>query len=298
MDNQNLNNQVPVNNEPAKPNKVTTVLFGLWVVAAFLLLQVAGTIIVSAVAGVKAALAAGGDIAKIQQSAQDIATNPDVLMYAQFVGGLLTVLVFTIWYYNGYVKKDKLAGIYKPVWPKLKNVNSILFIVFASLGGWALASVLSVAACALFPKTAEFMTQALDLALGGGNSVIGLISGVILAPVSEELAMRGIIVQRSKKAFTIVGVAVISAILFGVFHMNLIQGIYVLPLGLLYGYIAYKFNSVVPTMICHFINNLFALTLGQVINPDANVLISTAMFVVCGAVAAFFWTKSGLRDKE
>ena len=80
--------------------------------------------------------------------------------------------------------------------------------------------------------------------------------------------------------------------------MNLIQGIYVLPLGLLYGYIAYKFNSVIPTMICHFINNLFALTLGQVINPDANVLISTAMFVVCGAIAVFFWTRSGLRDKE
>ena len=289
MDNQNIMNQQPVVEN--KPSKVTTLLFCIWVIAAVILIQVGvGAISVIPVA-FKAFAASGGDMTVYQQEYTRLATESPILTYAQFAAGGVAAIVMVIWYLNGYVKKDKQAGKYESVLPKLKDVNGILFFVLGTLGVWALACILQIAAANLFPSQAELMNNALNLSLGG-NVVLGLISAVIFAPVCEEIAVRGIIVQRSKKVFTIVGVAIISAVLFGVFHMNLIQGIYVLPMGLLWGYIAYKYNSVIPTIICHLINNLFGMTVAAYINPDGNIWIYVIMFVVLSAAAAFFWSRS------
>ena len=65
-------------------------------------------------------------------------------------------------------------------------------------------------------------------------------------------------------------------------------------MGLLWGYVAYKYNSVIPTIICHLVNNLIGMTIASYINPDESVVIYVVMFVVLAAIAAFFWTRSNL----
>ena len=291
MDNQNMVNQAPVVEN--KPTKGGTILFCIWVIAAVILIQVGVSFIAAIPAAFKAFQAAGGDMTLYQQEYTRIATEGPFLTIAQFVASMVAAIVMVIWYYRGYVKKDKEAGKYESVLPKLKDVNGVFFFVIGTVAVWALACLLQIAAATLFPGQAEMMNNALNLSLGG-NVVLGLISAVIFAPVCEEVAVRGIIVQRSKKVFTIVGVAIISAVLFGVFHMNLIQGIYVLPMGLLWGYVAYKYNSVIPTIICHLVNNLIGMTIASYINPDESVVIYVVMFVVLAAIAAFFWTRSNL----
>ncbi len=53
-----------------------------------------------------------------------------------------------------------------------------------------------------------------------------------------------------------------SAILFGIFHFNVQNLLGPIYLGLLFGIIAYKTDSIYPTIIGHTVNNTIALTIG------------------------------------
>ena len=302
MDNQNTFNEQIVNQnniEPAKPNKVKVFFFCLWVVAAMLIAQLVVTYAGLAPKMIQAFTEAGGDMAKYQEVYLDkVMSAPELLTYIQVCASLAMALVAVIWYYNGYVKKAKAAGTYKPITKKIKNANQVLFVLFGTLAVYPLACVLQYLGMTLMPNYAAGVSQALNMALGG-SAILGLITAVILAPIGEEVAMRGIIVQRAKTAYSVVGVAIISAVLFGVFHLNLIQGIYVLPMGLFWGYVAYRFNSAVPTIIGHFINNLLGMTVALIFNPLDNIWVTVVVFIVLAAISAVFGAKCDyLKDVE
>lgn len=75
-----------------------------------------------------------------------------------------------------------------------------------------------------------------------------------LAPISEELIFRGYILRSLRpygKRFAILG----SAVLFGLFHGNLLQTPYTLLIGLLLGYVTVEY-SILWAIGIHMFNNL------------------------------------------
>ena len=96
--------------------------------------------------------------------------------------------------------------------------------------------------------------------------------------------MRGIILQHSKRVHGIVGCMILSALFFGLYHLNIIQGIYVIPMGLFWAFVGYKYNSVVPCMICHMLNNLLGMTIGNLLDLVANIPVYAGMALVCGVL--------------
>ena len=87
-----------------------------------------------------------------------------------------------------------------------------------------------------------------------------------LGPVVEELIFRGFCLrtlQKHGKAFAII----VSAVLFGLFHMNLPQGIFAAAVGIVLGYVAMEY-SIIWSMILHMVNNcLFGDVLGYLLKP-------------------------------
>ena len=76
----------------------------------------------------------------------------------------------------------------------------------------------------------------------------------LLAPVSEELLFRGYVLRSLRpygKRFAIVG----SALLFGLFHGNLLQLLNAFLMGLIMGYLTVEY-SVVWAIALHMFNNL------------------------------------------
>ena len=76
----------------------------------------------------------------------------------------------------------------------------------------------------------------------------------ILAPVWEELLFRGYVLRALRpygKRFAILG----SALLFGLFHGNLLQTPYAVAMGLVFGYMTVEY-SVVWAILLHMFNNL------------------------------------------
>jgi membrane protease YdiL (CAAX protease family) len=75
------------------------------------------------------------------------------------------------------------------------------------------------------------MMPMLEMVSGSTGSFSMFLYGAVLAPISEELLFRGYILRALRpygKRFAILG----SAILFGLFHGNLLQGPYAMLVGL------------------------------------------------------------------
>ena len=98
---------------------------------------------------------------------------------------------------------------------------------------------------------------------GMSRNVWGLLSIVVAAPVVEELLFRGGVMNSLRRAgYGARATIVWSALIFGVFHLNPAQIPFAFLLGLLLGWLYHRTGSLLPGLLCHFINNaLGAMTL-------------------------------------
>ena len=83
------------------------------------------------------------------------------------------------------------------------------------------------------------------------------IYAVILGPVCEELVFRGVTMRLVRRALPFWAANLMQAVLFGIFHMNWIQGIYAFVLGLVLGWICEKGGSIYFSMFFHILINFW-----------------------------------------
>ncbi len=73
----------------------------------------------------------------------------------------------------------------------------------------------------------------------------------------EELIFRGLIQKYLERAgMRWILANVVQAVLFGVFHQNLVQGIYAALLGFALGFVAHRYNTLTASMLMHMFYNL------------------------------------------
>ncbi len=90
-------------------------------------------------------------------------------------------------------------------------------------------------------------------------SIPNIIMISILAPLLEEILVRGLVLRGYLLNYTPNKAIIASAILFGVIHMNPWQFIAGFISGLFLGYLYYKTKSLFPSILVHFINNSLAV---------------------------------------
>ncbi|WP_066504312.1 type II CAAX endopeptidase family protein [Abyssisolibacter fermentans] len=94
--------------------------------------------------------------------------------------------------------------------------------------------------------------------------LIGFIIVAVSAGICEEIMFRGFIMSAYKR----VGVKksiIISAVLFGFFHFNIQNLVGPIFLGIIFGYMVYKTNSIFASIIAHITNNAFVVFLSYLI---------------------------------
>ncbi len=90
---------------------------------------------------------------------------------------------------------------------------------------------------------------------------VNLIFTAVLPAVCEETAHRGMLLKGST-AFGQKYAIIISALLFGLMHMNIEQFFYATIIGLFMGYLSVICDSIYPAMIIHFMNNALGVYSG------------------------------------
>ncbi len=148
------------------------------------------------------------------------------------------------------------------------SLKTGLFIIPTIVSGAALALGLNLITgyiLDLFPTGREMMENA--TARSEISFVAGVIYYVIISPLSEEMIFRYMIHGRIKKILG-GGIAVVfTALFFGLYHGNLVQGIYAFIMGLLMSIIYEKTESLVAPVLFHVSANAM-IYLGPKL-PDA-----------------------------
>lgn len=88
--------------------------------------------------------------------------------------------------------------------------------------------------------------------------VFNMITLAVVPAFLEEIVFRGIVMQNLRR-FGDIFALVFSAIIFGVFHFNLIQMPYAFIMGLCMGYFVMRTGSIWVGILIHFINNAVAV---------------------------------------
>ncbi len=105
------------------------------------------------------------------------------------------------------------------------------------------------------------------LETAGFDSVSPLLAiySCLIAPLSEELIFRGVTLGYGKKAMPVIPAVCLQAVLFGVFHMNIIQGIYAAFIGLFLGYVCETGGTVAVPVLLHAFFNLIGTSFNSLL---------------------------------
>ena len=88
------------------------------------------------------------------------------------------------------------------------------------------------------------------------SNITVLLSTGVLGPIIEECVFRGVIYNKLKKQYSFKASLIITSILFAVYHLNLIQGIYAFLFSILITYIYEKSSNLLGPIIVHCFGNL------------------------------------------
>ena len=132
--------------------------------------------------------------------------------------------------------------------------------------------------------------------------IVTIVGAAVIAPLTEEFAMRGIVMGSLRKygdRFAIVT----SAILFGLMHGNIRQIPFAFVVGLILGYAVIKTGSLWTGIAIHFLNNLFASVLtiiGEKLPQEISLVINLSFFSFCilFGFLSFLFGESPKRKRE
>lgn len=174
--------------------------------------------------------------------------NPDFLMIVTAIATASTLLLGAIWYKKHQPKEDV----------SLKEVSNGTLFLSLALMGVALQFLISICLNIIYPLLPQTLIEQYDAlmeTLLGGNVWLSLFVTVILAPLAEELLFRGVTMRKAEKIMPFIGANILQAILFGIYHGNLIQGMYAFAIGLILGFVAEYFHSIWASIVLHaFVN--------------------------------------------
>lgn len=179
---------------------------------------------------------------------------PDEPLLRLSVSGILAIPVFG-WTYrkdakerSGRMRSREQGGEY----PRLGAGTLILVMlggIIVALAGNKLVSLLGLANLSgSYAQTSE--------ALNSGSLWLKLFCTGLVAPVAEELLIRGLVFGRLRDLMDPGAAVLWSAIFFGVFHGNLVQGVYAALCGLYLGWAMERFGTIKVPIAAHMAANV------------------------------------------
>lgn len=166
----------------------------------------------------------------------------------------ISLIVAALWYKKVYCKGYGIKDL-KTSCKRIFTPSVIIGIVMAAICLFYLSNFLVIIIGYISPEAMKQYTEIIEKSqFAEANWEIIMVT-VILAPVNEECIMRGIIFCNLKKHMSSVYAIVISAVFFGIFHLNIVQGIYAAVLGLFMAYLANKYQSILASLLFHAVFN-------------------------------------------
>lgn len=169
-----------------------------------------------------------------------------ILIATTAVLHVVYMIVFGLWY--GRLAKRREEPV-----KKLEIVDWANLFVF----GVVIQIVMSLGLTFILPmfETIEAQYNELLDSMELGKNALSFLATVFVAPVGEEFIFRGVTMELGKKHLPFHGLNVLQALLFGVYHMNIVQGVYAFLIGLVLGYVLKKYQNIKACIWLHMTIN-------------------------------------------
>lgn len=139
-----------------------------------------------------------------------------------------------------------------------KSVNIMVYILLIPM---VLAMAIIVESLASLIPMPERIKQLFEQMVQ--LNLQGYLTLAIAAPILEELIFRGVILKKFLQKYSPTKAIVLSAVIFGIAHLNPWQFIGAFAIGLFIGWVYWKTKSVWPGIFMHFANNSFSFYLAK-----------------------------------
>ena len=190
------------------------------------------------------------------------------------------------------LRKYDLKNIFR-----LKRVNFqiVLISIFVGFGISFIADGLDRLFQLFFPMPEIFEDQMLEsFAIHSvSDFVIIVLSAVVFAGIFEEMLFRGFVQKSFEKEFSITQAILIAAFIFGMIHMNPWWLVQISFFGIFLGIMAWKSDSIIPSMIVHFINNGLSIIFINSIQEN-DLFFNRGEVYIAVLIVAIFITFFGL----
>ena len=194
------------------------------------------------------------------------------------IGLIIVTIVESIFFKNDYVVQSQ-SFKKKP-----------LYLVSILLLGAAFSHGLNLLV-SLFNINGIFGSyEAVEAEIFAPGVIFVIIRAVILAPIAEELVFRGLVFRRMKNYTSFWPAALVSSALFGLYHMNLAQGIYAFIFGIVLCEVYRRFNHLLAPILLHFAANVLSVILTYTNAEYASQTMYIIFMVLTFAVSfAIYW---------
>lgn len=156
--------------------------------------------------------------------------------------------VLHAWKGNTYWKREILAKE-----RKMEGKTFLCFLLFC-MGAQMINSLWISLLEATMNTAGKSVMPILESVAGSSDTFSLFLYASVVAPIWEELLFRGYVLRTLRpfgKRFAVLG----SALLFGLFHGNLLQTPYAMIVGLVLGYVTVEY-SIIWAVLIHLFNNL------------------------------------------
>lgn len=201
------------------------------------------------------------------------------IIYAYYYHSLFSILLVGLFvYYNVNWKSMLREPESKDYSPAIKL--TIFIIIFSIASSYAFFYPLSF----LWPSFVNYWFIDIPSFIYSSNqqfpifpNILSFISLVVLAPIIEEFAFRGVLLHRWSKKWGRSNAILISSLLFGVVHPDSIGAF---AFGIAMCVIYLKTQTLIVPIVCHAITNIIAwlFEVGYIIKYGANFVYTLETF--------------------
>ena len=181
-----------------------------------------------------------------------------------------------------YLWKAGYISMKKESWSPVSTSYLLCSAIAILTCGFVVSSLTS-----LLDWLPNLMEQSFNILQSGWGGILAI---AIVGPVLEELLFRGAITKALLQQYHPTKAILISALLFGIFHINPVQILPAFLIGILLAWSYYKTGSLIPCILMHILNNSLSVYL-SIKYPEVenmNDLINSTPYtvVLSGAILA------------
>lgn len=223
----------------------------------------------------------------------------EIGMLAGVVYATIAIIGMSLWYRFGCKRK----GLRPP--REIRNPLNLLLIAALAYCMQYATQLLMLGIEIALPSVMDSYEELIEMAGLGQVTVLGVLYGVILGPIAEEVVFRGVTLYYAQKFTRRFWLAnLLQAVLFGVLHLNLVQGLYAAVLGLVIGWIYHRFHSMYGCIWLHIFFNFLAY--GPLVFLDGLLPQHIAFQIIwyglmCAMAVLLLWLltkRTALRERE